>query len=38
MITITKNADEDIGLSTHNTAALGMLIRVAVDHTVVGFE
>ena len=33
MITITKNAAEEIGLSTQNPDAQGMLIRFAVDQT-----
>ena len=38
MITITKNAAEEIGLSTQNPDAQGMLIRFAVDKTDEGFQ
>ncbi len=38
MITITKNAAEEIGLSTQNPDAQGMLIRFAVDQTDEGFQ
>jgi iron-sulfur cluster assembly accessory protein len=38
MITITKNAAEEIGLSTQNPDAQGMLIRFAVDKTGEGFQ
>jgi len=38
MITITKNAAEEIGLSTQNPDAQGMLIRFAVDQTDEGYQ
>ena len=38
MITITKNAAEEIGLSTQNPDAHGMLIRFAVDQTDEGYQ
>ena len=38
MITITKSAAEEIGLSTQNPDAHGMLIRFAVDKTDEGFK
>ncbi|HIL42615.1 MAG TPA: sulfur oxidoreductase, partial [Gammaproteobacteria bacterium] len=38
MITITKNASEEINLSTQNPDAQGMLIRFAVDQTEEGFK
>lgn len=38
MITITKNASEEINLSTQNPDAQGMLIRFAVDQTEEGFQ
>ncbi len=38
MITITKNASEEISLSTQNPDAQGMLIRFAVDQTEEGFK
>ena len=38
MITITKNAAEEIGLSTQNPDAQGLLIRFAIEETPDGFE
>jgi Fe-S cluster assembly iron-binding protein IscA len=38
MITITKNAAEEIGLSTQNPDAQRMLIRFAVDQTEGSFQ
>jgi len=38
MITITKNAAEEIGLSTQTPDAQGMLIRFAVDQTDEGYQ
>ncbi|MCS5624133.1 MAG: sulfur oxidoreductase [Candidatus Marinimicrobia bacterium] len=38
MITITKNAAEEIGLSTQNPDAQGLNIRFAVEETDEGFR
>ncbi|SMN11673.1 Cobyrinic acid A,C-diamide synthase [uncultured Candidatus Thioglobus sp.] len=38
MITITKNAAEEIGLSTQNPETQGLKMRFAVDKTDEGFQ
>lgn len=38
MITLTKNAAEEIALSTHNPDMQGLFIRFAVEQTAEGFR